>query len=456
MNQIIPANPESFRLNQPCPLSFPQERMWNQERESLSAESKCLPTLFRISGPLDRPVLSRCFSELARRHEILRTTFRLLDGTPAQIVSPNLTPHLKEIDLRSRGTYAREREAQRLIDDELHQPFDLAKGPLMRASLLRMTDEEFALLINQHHMITDAWSLAIFARELSTLYNAFVDGDESPLPEMKLQYGDYALWQKNRMRAGELDDQIAYWQRQLRGVVSPELRTDRPRTDELVGPESFTSTIYTKALSDKLRHLAQQQGATTFMLLACTLSILLHSYTGLMDIALRTGSTNRKPKELEGLLGWFVSTLIIRVNVWGDPTFRELLGQVRGVVLDAIDHQDIGFDAVMNSMGPESDVPGPSPFQVSVMMQNAPQHPIELRHLLLEPRSVGQDSRTRRELLIELFDDGQEIRSRVKYRSDLFDYTTIAAMASRFEVLLESIVSDPNQHISRLCSLIVK
>ncbi|HEU4595289.1 MAG TPA: amino acid adenylation domain-containing protein, partial [Pyrinomonadaceae bacterium] len=314
------------------PLSFAQQRLWFLDKLEPGSAAYNMPTALRLTGRLDAAALGRTLGEVVRRHEVLRTTFVEVDGSPVQVIAPASEVSLPVTDLSALDAGEREAEAQRLTQQEARRPFDLAAGPLLRAALLRLSEQEHVLLVTMHHIVSDGWSTGIFIREMSALYAAFTSGEESPLEELPVQYADYAAWQRQYLSGEVLDAQLSYWRGQLGGAPALlELPTDRPRPPAQSYRGATHSFILPGELTSALRELSQREGCTLFMTLLAGWQALLSRYSNQQDVVVGTPIANRTRVETEGLIGFFVNTLALRTDLSGDPTFRELLARVREV-----------------------------------------------------------------------------------------------------------------------------
>ncbi|HEY0602657.1 MAG TPA: condensation domain-containing protein, partial [Herpetosiphonaceae bacterium] len=348
--QTIPKRPESSVV----PLSFGQQRLWFLDQLEPRNPSYNGPSAVELSGPLDIAVLERSLNEVVRRHESLRTTFAAVDDQPVQVIAPTLRLPLRQIDLRSYPAAEREAEAQRRAQAEFQQPFDLQAGPLLRAALLQLDDAEFLLLFTMHHIITDGWSTELLVEEVATLYAAFVAGQPSPLPELPIQYADFALWQREQLQGAALEQQIAYWTRQLDGAPALlSLPTDRPRPAVQSHRGAVQAFELPPALSAALAALSQQEGVTLFMLLLAAFNVLLQRYSGQDDILVGTSVSGRSRNEIARVMGFFANNLALRTDLTGRPSFRELVQRVRTTALGAYAHQELPFELLVEELNPE-------------------------------------------------------------------------------------------------------
>jgi amino acid adenylation domain-containing protein len=432
------------------PVSYAQQRMWFLNQLEPDSPLYNIPAAVRLRGNLNLPVLEQTLSEIIRRHEILRTTFALRDGHPVQLVSEPSPLQLPITDLRSLSPSEREAEATSLAIGEAQRPFDLSIGPLLRATVLRLSDDEHILLFTLHHIISDGWSTAILIREVVALYGAYSEGTASPLPDLEIQYGDYAVWQRDWLSSGVLAQQLSYWRTQLSGAPPVlELPTDRPRPPV----QSYRGATHSFALSGEVRtglqRLSQQEGTTLFMTLLAAFKVLLMKYSGQEDIVVGTPIAGRNRAEVEGLIGFFINTLVLRTGLDGNPTFRELVGRVREVTLGAYGHQEVPFEKLVEELQPERKMSRAPLFQVVFALHNIPREALELADLQLSSvessaGAVGFD------LNFVLSESANGINCSLQYSTDLFDAATVQRMMRHFELLLQSVIRNPDQRLSML------
>jgi amino acid adenylation domain-containing protein len=432
------------------PLSFAQQRLWFLYQLEPDTPFYNISRVFFLSGSLDVRALGRSLDEVVRRHEILRTTFVEIDGEPSQVVAEAQPGALHVIDLRALTDAERACEVERLSTEQARLPFDLTRGPLMRALLLRLGDEEAALILTVHHIIADGWSMDVLFRELGALYEAFGAGEEATLAELPVQYADYALWQRGRLDGEVLETQLAYWRRRLAGHLPVlELPTDRPRPAVKTFSGAERSLVLSEALSDSLRELGRREGATLFMTLLASFKALLHHYTRQTDIVVGSPIANRNQVEAEGLIGFFVNTLALRTDLSGDPTFRELLAQVREGTLGAYDHQDVPFEKVVETLQAERSRSHTPVFQAMLVLQNAGGEPLKLKGLKLRTRDVDNGT-SKFDMTLTFEDDGRELTAALRYSTNLFDDATAERMLRHFKTLLEGVASDSGLRLSEL------
>ncbi|HEU4883761.1 MAG TPA: condensation domain-containing protein, partial [Longimicrobium sp.] len=350
---VSPA-PIPVRGEGPAPLSFSQRRLWFLDRMEPGNATYNLPNAVRLRGALDVPALERALGEIVRRHEALRTVFAEADGSPVQVIAPFGGFDLPVEDLSGLGEADREAAARRRVGEEAARPFDLAAGPLFRAGLLRLGGEDHVLLFSMHHIVSDAWSLGVFLRELSALYAAYREGRASPLPELEVQYADFAAWQHEQMAGGVLDRQLAYWRERLADAPALlELPADHPRPAVQTYRGATLPVAFPIELLERLQALGRSEGATLYMTLLAAFQVLLSKYSGSADVVVGTSIAGRTQKEVEALIGFFVNTLVLRTDLSGDPSFRELLGRVREVTLGAYAHQDLPLETLVAELQPE-------------------------------------------------------------------------------------------------------
>jgi len=433
------------------PTSFSQRRLWFLDQMGMgSAYNIAQAGAFRLRGPLDADALERSLAEVVRRHEALRTTFAAADGEPVQVISPDQQAPLERVDLRRLPPDRREAEARRLADEQAVTAFDLARGPLLRPMLLQLDDEDHALLMTMHHIVSDGWSMGVLARELSALYAAFSSGGASPLPELPIQYADFAVWQRERLQGEELKRHLAYWESRLGGEPpAMQLPTDRPRLPVQTFRAAKHALAVPEELTRALHGLSREQGATLFMTLLAAFFVMLQRYTGEEDLVVGTPIANRTRPELEGLIGFFVNSLAIRAGLEGDPSFVELLARVRETCLGAYAHQDLPFERLVEELRPERDTGGNPFFQLVFALQNAPASPLELEGIEVGRLELGHHT-VRFDLECHLWPEAGRLAGYILYDADLFDGTTIERMVGHWGRLLEAVVEGPECRLSEL------
>ncbi|WP_256973399.1 condensation domain-containing protein [Nostoc sp. T09] len=444
--------------------SFAQQRLWFLDQLAPGNPFYNVSTALRLTGSLNFVALKQTFNEIVRRHETLRTTFVMAEGQLLQVIAPTLTIPLPIIDLRNFESQEREQQARRLATAEAQRPFNLIAGPLLRLTLLQLDEAEYVLLLNLHHIVADGWSIGVLIRELEALYKTFVEDQpclttshsvSTPLPELPLQYADFAEWQREWLQTQgtdgctPLETQLAYWQKQLDSISVLNLPTDRlrPAVSTYKGAEQFIELP--PYLTQKLEQLSQQAGVTLFMTLLAAFQTLLYRYTQQEDIAVGTPIANRNRSEIEGLIGFFVNSLVLRTDFSGNPTFRELLHRVREVTLGAYAHQELPFEKLVEELQQERDLSRHPLFQVVFSLQNTPIQALDLPGLRLS--QFDFDSKTAKlDLEFHLWQDLESFKGQVIYSTDLFDDITITRMLGHFQTLLDSIVANPEQRLTDL------
>jgi len=433
----------------PAATSFPQQRLWFLDQLEPGGCTYNEPSAVRLAGKLDVPALERALNEIVRRHEVLRTTFAGVDGRPLQIISPSLTVSLPVTDLTGTSPEGREAEARRLARETTREPFDLARGPLIRARLFRLGDEDHVLATVVHHIVFDGWSAGVFLTELSALYGAFTGGQPSPLAELPIQYADFAEWQQSEMQGEVFRKQLDYWVGKLAGAPVLELPADRPRPAVQTFGGTFHAFTLPRGLTDALKGLSRRAGATLYMTLLAAYDTLVYRYCGLTDIVVGSPIANRNRVELEGLLGFFVNTLAVRADLSGEPTFRELLGRVKKTALEAYEYQDVPFEKVVEGLRPERNLSHSPVVQVMFALQNAPTGQL-LMPGLAASRFEIDPATAKFDITFMLYEMPEGMRATLGYNTDLFDAATIKRMAGHYRRLLEAIAADPERRISRL------
>ncbi len=437
----------------PLSLSWAQQRLWFLDQlDHAAGAAYHIPAALRLKGRLDRDALKKALDRIVARHENLRTTFVNTDAGPVQSIAPeDIGFALREIDLRVLDAEAREAALKREADDEARAPFDLAVGPLFRGRLLTLSDDESALLLTQHHIVSDGWSLGVLVREVTTLYAAFVEGRDDPLPPLAIQYADFAVWQRGWLQGETLGKQIAFWRDHLQGAPSLlELPTDRPRPSVQTHAGDIWPLQLSETLSRGVQALSQRHGTTSFMTLLAAWAALLARYSGQQDVVVGSPVANRQRLEVEPLIGFFVNTLALRVSIERDPTVAELLAQVRLSMLDAYSHQDLPFEQVVEALQPQRSLSYSPIFQTLFAFNNTPDGgEVPLPGLSLSPILAARHT-THFDLELGLRELDGVIRGNIGYASDLFDRTTIGRLADSFVRMLEAMVADDGQRVSAL------
>ncbi|MEE4359075.1 MAG: amino acid adenylation domain-containing protein [Desulfococcaceae bacterium] len=432
------------------PLSFIQRRLWFIQQMDPGAAVFNMPRLYRIQGNLHIPALEQALNALISRHETLRTVIIPEDGKPLAAVPDKWSFALPVRDLRSLPEHSRETEITRLTEEEIQRPFDLSKDIMMRGLVLRTGDSEYLVLIVSHHLASDFWSAGIRDREIGLFYEAFSQGLTPQLPQLPISYGDFAVWQQEQMNSPETEKQAAYWHRQLAGELPVlELPADRPRPVMQTYPGERKSVLLPQNIVGELESMSRRENATLFMTLLTAFQILLFRYTAQTDLIVGSPAAGRVRAETEGLIGCFLNTLVFRSRLSGNPTFRDLLKQVRRTTLDAYANQDIPFEILVESLKVPR-VPSRTPiFQVMIDYLNIPAQPLKLRNLHVVP--VETDNRSSMtDLILYLRPVPEGLHVTAEYNRDLFDPETVRRFLSHFRILLEGIVANPDQGIADL------
>ncbi|NEQ95203.1 MAG: amino acid adenylation domain-containing protein [Cyanothece sp. SIO2G6] len=447
------------------PLSFSQQRLWFLYQFEPDSPLYNIPFGLHLQGKLDTTALEQVLQTLVQRHEILRTTIADTSSTESnphngsvgaefgghsqQIIHSQGLTTLTQIDLSALDEQPWD-EVERLAQKEVHQPFDLRQGPLLRVTLLTLADQEFVLLVTLHHIISDVWSTGVLVREIATLYHAFTQGLPNPLPSLPLQYADFTLWQRQRLQGEYLQKQIHYWQQQF-ATIPPvlQLPSDRPRSAVQRFRGSHQNFSLSTELTQALKSLSKAADATLFMTLLAALKTLLYRYTGQTDITVGSPIANRNHAALEGLLGLFMNTLALRSQLDGDSSFRQLLNQVREVALGAYSHQDLPFEKLVETLQLPRDLSHTPLFQVMLVLQNAPNTGLSLPGLTLQPLELARNT-AKFDLTLTVVESEGCLQGTLEYSSDLFDSATIERLLGHFQVLLTGIAANPDTCLDRL------
>ncbi|MFB2835830.1 condensation domain-containing protein, partial [Floridanema evergladense] len=428
------------------PLSYAQTRLWFIDQFQPSSSLYNIPAALRLVGSLDVAALEQSFREIVQRHEALRTNFLTVDGQPTQIIHSQTSWTLSIVDRRDLSTT----QPAQLLQQQALAPFDLANDCLLRTTLVVLSETEHILLICMHHIVSDGWSIGVFVEELTALYNAYAQGQPSPLSPLPIQYTDFAIWQRNWLQGEVLQSQLSYWQNQLADAPAIlSLPTDRPRPAVQTYQGAHQEFGLSAELTQKLTILSQEQGVTLFMTLLAAFNTLLYRYSGQTDIVVGSPIANRNQSEIEGLIGFFVNTLVLRTDLSANPSFAQLLDRVREVSLGAYAHQDLPFEMLVEAVAPSRDLSYSPLFQVMFVLQNAPISQLELSGLTLSPQELEMPI-AKFDLTLSMESTPDGLMGWWEYNTDLFDGSTIERMTGHFLTLLEAIVAHPETPISQI------
>jgi amino acid adenylation domain-containing protein len=435
--------------DEPLPLSFGQETLWFLDQLEPGNTTYNCPAVVRITGPLDPENVRRAFEVIVHRHESLRSTFHGRGDSRVVEVLPQAPFPLELIDISDLPPDERDARAREIADREGRKSFDLATGPLLRLSILRLGENDQLVLMTVHHIAYDGWSTGVLLHEFATLYRAFVEGRSVALPPLAIQYPDFAAWQRKCIAEGRFDSQLDYWKQQLRGVPPLlSLPTDRPRPQVWTFRGDAVPVNLPQSLVTKLRALGQQEGATLFMTLLAAFQTLLHRYAGQDDVCVGSPIANRNRAGVEGLIGFVVNTLVLRGNLAGGPTFRELIRRTRQTCLEAYKRQDVPFERVMQAVAPNRDARHSSLFQALFVLQNAPIHIPPLPELTARMQFDAHNGTSKFDITLGLTELSEGIEGILEYNCDLFDRATVERMNGHFRRLLEEVVSEADRTIS--------
>ena len=423
------------------PLSFAQQRLWFLNQLEGNSPAYNMPMALRLIGRLNLAFLEQALCEIVRRHEVLRTSFPSIEGKPTQVINPEANLLFKIVDLSTTDETERDTQLQQSLQQEITKPFNLETGPLIRSNLWQISSNEYLLLVNIHHIVSDGWSMGVLRQELSSLYQAFALVEPSPLPELAIQYGDFTLWQREWLNGELLENQLNYWKQKLHGAPELlQLPTDRPRPSIQTYQGANFSFSLSAQLSKKLKTLATKSGTTLFMTLLGALATLLYRLCGQSDILIGSPVANRKCREIEDLIGFFVNTLVLRTSLEDNPSFTELLTQVRESTLKAYEHQDVGFEQIVEALQPERSLSHSPLFHVMFVLQNTPIGELELPGVTVKPLKPKTEI-AKFDLTLSMRETSDGLVGSWNYNTDLFDGETIERMAGHFQTLLSAIVS---------------
>src|ERR1051325_217222 len=448
---------EETAVRSEWPLSFAQQRLWFLEQLNPGNPAYNVPPVVRLKGQLNLAAFQNALEAVVRRHESLRTRFVCEVGEPAQVIDKECSVKVQVNDLSALELSQRETELRRCVLAEMSRPFDLNHDRLLRVSLFRLRDQEHLMVLTMHHIISDEWSLDIFFRELGAYYEGFATGDSVELPDLPIQYGDFACWQRDWLKGEGLEEQLRFWKEQLQGnPLALEMPTDFPRRQTVSSHGKTVARFLSKDMETSLRNLARREQATLFMVLLAAFKALLYRYTQQEDIIVRSPISGRDRLELEGLIGFFVNILPLRTNLSNNPSFKSLLRQLKEVTLAACSHQDAPFEKIVKELHPERSI-SETPFaRVLFSLQNnsfermrrrtAPAEGAVLDIQFLE----AQTDTGKFELSINVQQTSLGLALRAEYNTGLFRPETIERLLEHFEILLGGLVADPERRLSEL------
>lgn len=418
------------------PTSFGQQRLWFLNQLENGNPSNNLPLAARLAGDLHIQALKESLRVIIQRHEVLRTTFTSINGQAVQVISPHQNISIFEADLQHMPLNEREQEGRRIVQEEALRPFHLARGPLLRLALLRLEPQTYLLLLVMHHIISDNWSMEIFLRELLTLYSSFSQQQPARLPDLPIQYADFAQWQRQWLQGKVLADHITYWKRQLAGAPPVTvLPTDHPRPSQLTGRGAVCAYLLPLSLLEQVKAAGLTESCTLFMVLVATLNVVIFSYTNQDDIVIGSDVANRIRSEVEGLIGFFVNQLVLRTRLANNPTFRELLRQVRSVALEAFAYQNLPFDKLVEELNPERHLNFTPLFQIKISPQKRLDQSLNLPGISITAFDIEKGT-SQLDVNIRTFEVKDGLMLSAEYNTELFASSTIEQMLARFEFIL--------------------
>src|ERR1041385_4749932 len=449
---IVAAQVEPIRRHNSttAPLSYAQQRLWFLDQLEPDNAAYNLSTAVQLSGHFELPIMARALNEIVRRHEILRTTIAEEHGQPVQVIHTARQVPVPLVDLTALSPDVKAAMARRLANEEANRPFDLRRGPLLRATVLRLAAEDHVGLFTLHHIVTDGWSMEVLVKEFAGIYEAFTNGRPSPLHELPIQYADFAEWQREKLSGPALNSHLSYWKKQLRGSNGLlELPFDRPRPLVQTYHGGHSSLSLPDKLSNDLRSLTQREGCTLFMTLLAAFQILLYRYSGEPDISVGIPVAGRSRPEVQNLIGFFLNTLVVRSKIDGAATFREFMQQVKETAVGAQAHQDVPFELIVEHVQPERSLTHSPLFQVMFNLLNSPEQPIALPGLDLKPFDARQNG-SKFDMTLYVTEADAPLDLVLAYNTDLFDASTVDQMLRHFQTLLEGITAEPEIPLSQI------
>jgi NRPS condensation-like uncharacterized protein len=434
----------------PWPLSFAQRRFWFLKQLYPDSAADNLLNVIRLGGGLDVSVFEKAFSEIVRRHEILRTTFELKEGIPVQIISDPQPVNMPVADLSMLSEEKQIAEVERVAREEGLKPFNLSTGPLMRVGMIKLGEEDHVVMVTMHHIISDGWSMKVMVEEVSRMYGGYRRGEGEEEEEERIQYADYAIWQQEWLEGEEYKEQMRYWKERLAGLPPfLDLPTDFARPSERTTRGATLLLVLPETLVARLKEFAHTENVTLFMMLLAVFNLLLHKYTSHTDIVIGTPIAGRNRIETEKLIGFFLNALILRTDVSNDPSFRQLLQKTRRITIEAFAHQDVPFEKIVEELNPERSSAYSPLYQVLFSLNNIPQSSLQLEDLMLSTVRINSDA-VRFDLALYAEERDEELILCMQYSNDLFRADTIELMLKQYQNLIEAILSDPSQRMSEL------
>jgi amino acid adenylation domain-containing protein len=449
---MLPPLVRAERTGADVPLSFAQQRLWFIDQLEPGSAAYNVPAAVRLRGALNVEALRRSFAEVVRRHEVLRTSFAVVDGAPHQVIGAEWRIEVPCLDLSHLPRQQRDEAVEGWVAAEAVKAFDLSRGPLLRVGLARLDEAEHVLAVTMHHIVSDGWSVGVLIRELTTLYEAYSGGGESPLAELEVQYADFAVWQRGWLQGEVLERQVGYWREQLRELQPLELPTDFPRPASMTYRGGRTGFAIPAQLLEKVRGLSRKEGTTLYMTLLAAFQLLLGKYSQQDDVTVGTAITNRNHPATESLIGFFVNQLVMRTSLSGNPRFVELLRRVLEMTLSAYANQDLPFEKLVEELAPERDLARAPLFQVIFTLQNALVEEAELTGLQLGSYDFAR-GQTKFDLTFVLAEVPSGMRGDIEYAADLFEHQTVERLGGHFLILLDNLTRDPQLRVGSLSLL---
>lgn len=445
--QSIPKRKDTDLL----PLSFHQQMLWFLHQLAPESPVYNIPVAMLLEGQLNVKALEQSLNQIRQRHEVLQTFFQMVEGQPVQKKVADLTLELPVIDLQELAESKQQELVQELAKQEAQCPFDISREPLLRVKLLRLCETQYVMLFTMHHIVSDAWSRGVIIRELAALYKAICSGQPSPLPELPIQYADFAAWQREWLQEEVLESQLSYWKKQLEGKLPViNLPTDKPRPDVQAFRGARRSLILPESLTEELKFFSQQQGVTLFTTLLAGFYILINWYTQQEDIIIGTDVANRTWAETEVLIGFFINQLVLRTRVSDNSTFQEFIMQVREVTLGAYSHQYLPFSKLVEAINPERDLRHNPIFQVKFVLQNTPMPPLEISDLKITVLDDIDNGNVPLDLLLDMIATEKGMSAILNYNTDLFNVNSIDTMLKNLVQVLSTIIQQPKSTILKI------
>jgi hypothetical protein len=440
------------QVTSPCDLSDAQMAIWSEEQAAPGNPALILTAAIRMRGEVDEEALSLSLNDIISRHEILRTSFPIIDGKPVQAIAEWATVELQLEDLTILAQQQREQEARRLASMEAKRGFDLELGPVIRAKLVRMSKQERVFVVSLHHIVADGWSMGIFIRELAAFYESHTKGKEAKVEELPVQYADYAVWQRERMKGEWYDKEVRYWREKLvveEGEAVREIEADRARPAERKHRGAKVRQEMSERLRGEMKEASRREAVTEYMMMMGGLKVLMSRYSGQEEVIVGTAVANRNQWEVGGSIGMYANTVIAKTDLRGNPEMREVIKRVRREVIEVLEHQEVAYQKVVEELREERDTSREGMFGVMFVMQSGGVREMEMEGVEVEEMEI-EEGVSKFDIKVEVKEKGRKVEVEIEYDEELYERGTIERMMRHYEKVMEVIIREPDRRLSDL------